>query len=71
MTPPDGPYGRSRAFWRQVASIVLLAILALAGLTDVALTYNNLVPVVVFGVLVLVLVVNVGIMRAARWTPAA
>jgi hypothetical protein len=63
---PDGPYGRSWAFWRQLAEIFLLAILALAGLADVALTYHNLVPVVVFGVLIVALVASVGVMRAMR-----
>ena len=65
-TRPDGPYGRSWAFWRQLAEILLLSLLALAGLADVALTYHNLVPAVVFGVLMLALVASVGIMRAMR-----
>jgi hypothetical protein len=64
--PPTGPGGRSWAFWRQAASIVLLAILMLSGLAAVAMSSTGLVPALVFGALVIALVVAMWFIRAAR-----
>ena len=61
-----GPAGWSGARWRQVISLVLLAILALTGLASVTMSSTGLVPAVIMGVLVLSIVVAVGIGRALR-----
>ena len=63
---PAGPAGWSGARWRQVISLVLLAILALTGLASVTMSSTGLVPAVIMGVLVLSIVVAVGIGRALR-----
>ncbi len=62
----SGPWGLSWAAWRQIASYVLLGILALTGLASVAMSSTGLLPAVVMGVLVLSIVVAVGIGRALR-----
>ena len=62
----SGPWGLSWAAWRQIASYVLLGILALTGLATVAMSSTGLAPAVITGALVLSAVVALAIVRAVR-----